>query len=73
MESFEGYEDATAFWADMKVEMLHGGDFSRVAMVVDQKWIEWGAKVTDLVMGADLKWFGTNDRGAAIAWARAER
>ena len=69
MGAFEGYEDAAALWADMQVDARHGNDFSRVAMVADQKWIEWGTKAADFVTDADLKWFEPSDRDAAIAWA----
>ena len=72
MGAFEGYENASALWADIRVDTRHGDDFSRVAMVADQAWIEWGAKAADLVTGADLKWFGSNERQAAIRWARGD-
>ena len=71
MDAFEGYESATAMWADMKVDARHANDFSRVAMVADRKWIEWWTKTADLVLGADLKWFDTNERDAAVTWARS--
>ncbi|MAJ76978.1 MULTISPECIES: STAS/SEC14 domain-containing protein [Sulfitobacter] len=70
MGAFEGYESAAAIWADMKVDARHATDFSRVAMIADQKWIEWGTKVADLVLGSDFKWFDTDERDAAITWAR---
>lgn len=71
MDTFAGYESASALWADMKIDTRHGDDFSRVAMVGDQGWIEWGAKVADLVTGADIKWFEAGDRDAAVVWARS--
>lgn len=70
MGTFEGYESAAALWADMKVDMRHGNDFSRVALVADQKWIEWSTKATDFVMAPELKWFENAAGCAAIAWAR---
>lgn len=72
MGAFDGYEDASALWADIRVDRRHGDDFSRVAMVANQAWIEWGTKAADLVTGADLKWFDPSDRKAAIAWARGD-
>ncbi len=44
MGGFEGYDDVSALWADMKMDTRHSGDFSRVAMVADQEWIKWGTK-----------------------------
>ncbi|MEP0315590.1 STAS/SEC14 domain-containing protein [Hyphomonas sp.] len=70
MGSFEGYKSAAAMWADMKVDTRHADDFSRVAMIADQAWIEWGTKAANLVAGANLKWFDPTERKAAIAWAQ---
>ena len=72
MGEFEGYESAAAIWADMKVDTRHANDFSRVAMVADQKWIEWGAKAADFVLPPELKWFENAAGRAAIAWARTK-
>ncbi len=54
MGAFEGNEDATALWADMKVDTRHANDFSRIAVVADRKWIEWGTKAAALVIGTKL-------------------
>lgn len=67
---FEGYENASALWQDMKIDAKRSDDLSRVAMVADQAWIKWGASAADLATGAKLKWFDTSERDAAIAWAR---
>lgn len=71
MGTFKGYESAAALWADMKVDVRHGNDFSRVALVADQKWIEWGTKAADFVMTPEQKWFENTAGHEAIAWARA--
>ena len=55
MGAFEGYADPTAMWADLKVETRHVGDFSRIAMVANQGWIEWATKAANLVTGAQLR------------------
>lgn len=68
MGNWEGYEDASALWEDMKIETRHRDDFSRVAIVGDQDWIEWGVKAGNLLTGAELKWFDTKDRANAISW-----
>ena len=73
MGAFKGYESAGAIWADMKVDARHANDFSRVAMISDRKWIEWGTKTANLVMGTELKWFDTDDREAAVTWARGDQ
>lgn len=67
--SFEGYEDMSAFWADLKVDTRFVGKFSRIAMVGDQRWLDWSTRAADVVSGADLKWFPEDRRAEAIAWA----
>ena len=70
MESFDGYADASAFWADLKIDSKHTGDLSRVAIVADQTWLKWGTVAANPFTGADLKWFATKDRDLAITWAK---
>lgn len=70
--AIEGYKDVAALWADLKIDIRHGNDFSRVALVADQKWIEWWTKALNLVVGTDLKLFKVDDRQAALAWARGD-
>ena len=70
MESFDGYADASAFWADLKIDSKHTGDLSRVAIVADQTWLKWGTVAANSFTGADLKWFATKDRDSAISWAK---
>ena len=69
MGSFDGYADASAFWADLKIDAKHVGDLSRVAIVADQTWLKWGTVAANPFTGADLKWFATAARGLAISWA----
>lgn len=69
MGAFEGYADPAAMWADLEVDTRHMGDFSRIAMVADQGWIEWATKVADPVTRTDFQWFEPGARDAAVAWA----
>ncbi len=69
MSSFDGYADASAFWADLKIYLKHHGDLSRVAIVADQAWLKWGAMAANTFTRADLKWFATDDHDLAISWA----
>lgn len=40
---FEGFE-VGALWEDMKFGVQHANDFHRVAIVGDEKWLEWMTK-----------------------------
>ena len=71
MGAFEGYESPSALWADMRIDARHAGDFARVALVVDEAWIEWAAKAGDPLTRAELCCFAPGEREAAIAWAAA--
>lgn len=71
MGAFEGYESPSALWADMRIDARHAGDFVRVALVADARWIEWAAKAGDPFTRTELRCFAPEEREAAIAWAAA--
>lgn len=70
---FDGYEDISAFWADMKVDTTFTGKFRRIAMVAEKGILEWSTKAADVVSSADLKWFAPDERAEAIAWHAAPK
>lgn len=70
MGKFEGYESPSALWADMRIDERHARDFSRVALVADQWWLELATKAGNTLTCTELRFFGPDQRGEAIAWAR---
>ncbi|MEA1914713.1 MAG: STAS/SEC14 domain-containing protein [Campylobacterota bacterium] len=65
IESLEGW-DLRAAWDDFKIGLKHGGYFEKVAIYGDQKWIEYGVKISSWFMSAKVKQFQAMDE--AIAW-----
>ncbi len=65
-----GFEEATlqAMIDDMKMGFKFYGDMERIAVVGNQKMIELMAKVGDLLMKADLRYFDTSEMDEAWAW-----
>ena len=58
--------EMAGFTVDMAVEeikfsRLHGGDFSRIAVVTDSQWVAWSAWLEQLFVRADLRVFDSTD------------
>ncbi|WP_255356598.1 STAS/SEC14 domain-containing protein [Thioclava sp. SK-1] len=45
-------------------------DFCRIAVVGERRWMEWGARVVNLLTGSEMQWFESSDTECALAWAR---
>ena len=72
LTSFEGYQDLAALREDAKMDMAHRNDFSRIALIGDQKWMEWGAALAGALTRAEMRWFDSSESDAAKDWARHE-
>lgn len=64
--------ELAAIWEDLKFDVKHFNDFNRVAMVGDQKWMEWATQFTKPFTSAKVRYFDANDRPDAMAWASAK-
>ena len=60
-----------ALWEDMKFDFKHAFDFSRVALLGDQKWLDWLAVASRPFTSAEVKYFDFTDRDQAWAWINA--
>ena len=67
MNDFAGAEIA-AVWEDFKVGIRHMKDFKKVAVVGDQKWVEWMSRLMDPVTGFEIKSYLSADIEAAWDW-----
>lgn len=67
---FEGYEDFDALRKDIEVDLEHRDHFSRIAVLTDTTWVEWGTKLAGLATPADVRVFEPKDRKAATEWAK---
>ena len=70
MTDFEGME-LEAFWQDFKFGLRHVRDFERLAVVGDQRWLEWCTKAFSPMTKTELKYFQPNQLAEAWQWVRA--
>ncbi|TFL19459.1 STAS/SEC14 domain-containing protein [Jannaschia formosa] len=70
LTGFQGYEGLSALREDMQMDTAHRNDFSRIAVVGDSKWMEWGTSLANAVTRAEMRWFDAGEAEAAKEWAR---
>ncbi len=72
LQDFHGWT-ASALWADTKFDLKHHRDFSRIAMVGDQKWEAWMATLSKPFTTAAVRYFDVHERAAALRWSSGGR
>jgi len=60
--------EPAAMWADLKWEPHHITSFSAVAVVADQKWIQWMVKPLAMLIPADVRVFHLDEVEEARDW-----
>ena len=68
---FHGW-DLRAVWDDIKFSAQHYSDIERIALVGDQKWEAWMAKICKPFTKAAVKYFDVGDTEQAWAWLHEE-
>ena len=68
---FAGW-DLPGLWRDLKFDAYHQDSFGRIAMVGDAKWEEWGTRLSDPLIRAEMKFFEPFQHQVAENWARSE-
>lgn len=68
---FEGFE-AGAIWEDAKFGLQHTNDFYRVAIVSNEKWMEWMTKVADLLTQGEMRHYRMTQLLEALRWINDE-
>jgi hypothetical protein len=71
LQDVEDYS-VKALWEDVKFDVSHANDFTRAAIVGEQKWLEWGTIIAKPFTSAELKYFNFSDRDTAWAWINAK-
>ncbi len=61
----EGW-DLRAAWDDLKLGLKHGQEFEKLAILGQQPWLEWAAKVGKWFMAGEIDIF--EDEQAALTW-----
>jgi hypothetical protein len=69
MRHFAGME-LKVFWDDLKFASQHFNDFKRMAIVGEQKWLTWFAKLASPFTKTDLRCFA--DQGPAWQWLESD-
>lgn len=62
---FEGWE-LRAAWDDFKLGLKHGNEFSRVAVLGDEKWQEVATRIAAWFVSGEVKYFEEQDD--ALDW-----
>lgn len=68
-----GHLEASAVWKDLKWGPSHLKSFSHVAVVADQKWIEWMITPFRMFVSAEIEVFQLDELEKARAWIRDAR
>lgn len=68
LDDFGGYESASAFMKDLKLETEYIGSFDRVAVVGDKEWEKWVIQVMDPITREELKFFSFDEKEQAQDW-----
>ncbi|TPE45158.1 SpoIIAA family protein [Pontibacter mangrovi] len=57
-----------ALWEDIKFDVKHATDFSKVALVGDKKWVDWLTVMAKPFTSAEVKYFDFSQQPQAWAW-----
>lgn len=71
MHDFHGW-DLGAVWEDIKFATKHCHDIERIAMVGENTWEEWMAKICKPFTKSAIKYFKAGDEEAARQWLLEE-
>lgn len=63
---------APALWADTKFDVRHARDFSRIALVGDEKWHAWAGRLMSPFTSAEVRVFAPAEKEVALTWARGD-
>ena len=67
LHDFEGM-DVGAFWEDLKFSLRHMQDFSRCAVVSDQKWVDLWTQILSPLIRCEVEYFEPDKMREARAW-----
>ncbi len=68
LDRFGGYESASAFMKDLKLDSQYIGKFDRIAVIGDKEWEKWAVQVLNPITSEDLKFFSLNEKDQAENW-----
>lgn len=68
---FHGW-DAQALWDDIQFATTHCTTIERIALVGENRWEEWMAKVCKPFTSANVRYFDAAEQDSAWAWLAEE-
>jgi hypothetical protein len=68
-DNFKGFTPHAAY-DDMELGMKHNGDFERLAVVGDKKWMRWATSFARHLMKAEVHHFKTKELDKAWEWLK---
>ncbi|MCB1676298.1 MAG: STAS/SEC14 domain-containing protein [Halioglobus sp.] len=71
LEDFAGWS-AAALWEDLKFDIRHYSDISRLALVGDDPDKSWLATLARPFTAAEVEWFAAGRLEAARAWVKSQ-
>lgn len=60
-----------ALWADLQFGLHHGREVEKLALVGDQRWSAWLARLARPMYAEAVQHFGAADQGSAWSWLRS--
>tara|TARA_B100000315_G_C14438487_1_gene523576 strand:+ start:534 stop:890 length:357 start_codon:yes stop_codon:yes gene_type:complete len=69
LADFEGFSPKAA-WDDFAFGMTHWHDFARIALVGDRAWEEMAARLANLLMRGEVRFFPLAEMDAAWEWVK---
>lgn len=70
LHDFHGW-DLHAAWDDLKLGVTHYSDFERMAMVGENKWEEWMAKLGKPFAKGEIRYFDAHEIEEAWEWLKS--
>ncbi|WP_447971476.1 STAS/SEC14 domain-containing protein [Nitrospira sp. M1] len=71
MTQFTGIE-IEAFWEDFTFSIHHLHDFRRIAIVGDQRWLDWYTKIFNHLVKTELRYFQQEQIDEAWRWVKSQ-
>ncbi|MGB0908901.1 MAG: STAS/SEC14 domain-containing protein [Nitrospirales bacterium] len=71
MTQFNGME-VSAFWEDFKFSIQHLRDFKRIAIIGDQRWLDWYTVLFNPFVKTKMRYFPLAEISDAWKWVKSE-
>ena len=68
--SYFGGVEVQAFWKDFTFSIRHLPDFKRLAVVGDQRWLEWETHLVNPLLKTEIKCFLLDKKDNAWQWLK---